>query len=106
MALALTGRSAAVAWPATVTTAAGPRMRPLISFMRVSPRISGISDGSSMQAMLAENYPGFDDQALLELLSQIMWRLRNANRRFGGDAEHGWRPNHSAGKPARPTMPL
>jgi hypothetical protein len=45
--------------------------------------------------ILAENYAGFDDQNFLELLSQSMWRLRNANRWFGADAERGCPPTIS-----------
>jgi hypothetical protein len=45
-----------------------------------------------MEAILAENYAGFDDQDFLELFSQSMWCLRNANRRFGGDAGLGCPP--------------
>jgi hypothetical protein len=37
-------------------------------------------------AILSENYAGFDDQDFLELLSESMWCLRNANRWFGEDA--------------------
>jgi hypothetical protein len=54
--------------------------------MRVLPEIRHFRrfvDG----AILPEYYAGFDDQDFLELVSESMWCLRNANRWFCEDAK-------------------